>query len=801
MGRLALDLRHALRTLRRNPGFAVVTILTIALGVGGSTAIFSFIRGILLRPLPYPEERRLVMVCETNLERVGDGCAASPGNLADWARRSRTIDAFGLARDWPFMILRDGKRESVAGGVVASSLFQVFGVRPERGRLLAADDSEPGREGVAVISHAFWRSRMGGAEDVIGRRLHVDTEDRTIVGVLPQGFEVPGLARAEMWIPIWSERKDWRWWRGFRPFGRLAPHVTLAQAQAEMESIRAGMEALDPNANRGWGVTLDSLRDRTVRSVRPALLVFLGAVAFVLLIACANVANLMLAQASSREKEFVLRAALGARPRRLVQQLLVESLVIALLGGGAGWVAAGWATDSLLALAPSDIPRLADVRMDGTVLAFSMVLTLATSVLFGIAPAWQASRPALHEALKEGRHTMEHHRGARARNLLVTAEVALAMILLIGAGLLLRSFVNLLDWSPGFDRSNLLVVQVLSSPGKYPKASQIGDLFTRMEEGLRTIPGVVSASAVSAVPLRGGDGDQEFAIEGRPQAPPGERPTASWFDMGPDYFRTLGIPLRRGRYFTDGDDETSPPVAIINETMARRHFPGQNPLGRRITLAAMQMTVEIVGVVADVRPFRPDAPTRPEIYWPIRQVPRWGTMFAVRGASDPAALARSVRARMLEIDPDIDVGSFTTMDQLAERELVRPRFNMLLLGVFSLLALLLACVGVYGVLSYSVEQRGHEIGVRLAFGARRSDVLRLVVTGGMTWALAGIALGIAGAIPLMLLLRHLLVDVSPGDPATFAGVGLLLALVAFIASCVPAFRATRVDPMVTLRGE
>jgi len=801
MGRFALDLRHTLRTLRRNPGFAAVTILTIALGVGGSTAIFSFIRGILLRPLPYPDEDRLVMVCETSPEMLGEGCAASPGNVADWARRSRTIDILGLARDWSFMILRNGKRESVTGGVVATSLFQVFGVRPERGRLLLPDDSEPGRESVAVVSHGFWQGRMGGAGDVIGHRLRVDAEDRTIVGVLPPGFEVPGLSGVEMWIPIWPERRDWRWWRGFRPFGHLAPHVTLPQAQSEMETLRAEMEPLDPNANRGWGVNVDSLRDRTVRSVRPALLLFLSAFGLVLLIACANVANLVLAQASSRQKEFVLRAALGARPRRLVQQILVESLVIALLGGGLGWMAAGWATDTLLALAPGDIPRLGDVRMDGAVLAFSLVLTVATSLLFGLVPAWQASRPALHEALKEGRNTMEHHGGARARDLLVMTEVGLAMVLLIGAALLLRSFANLLDWRPGFDRSSLIVVQAFSSPGKYPEARQVGDLFTRMEEGLRTLPGVVSAAAVSAVPLRGGDGDQEFSIEGRPLPPPGERPTVSWFDMGPDYFRTMRIPLRRGRYFTAGDNEGTRPVAIVNETMAGRNFPGGNPIGARITLAAMQLTVVIVGVVADVHPFRPDERARPEIYWPIRQVPRWGTMFAVRGVADPAALARSVRTRLLEIDPDVGIGSFTTMDQLAERELVRPRFNLLLLGLFSLLALILASIGVYGVLSYSVERRSHEVGVRLALGARRSDVLRLVVAGGMKWALAGVAFGGAAAIPLMMPLRRLLVNVNSADPTTYVLVGLLLSSVALLATFVPALRATRVDPRSALRGE
>jgi putative ABC transport system permease protein len=741
------------------------------------------------------------MVCETHPESPADRCGASPGNIAEWAGRSRTIEAMGLARDWPFMVLEEGRQRSVAGGVIASSLFQVFGVVAERGRLLLPEDSEPGRELVAVVTHAFWQSRLGGAEDVVGRRIRLDADSRTIVGVLPAGFDVPRLGRVEIWIPIWPDRRENHGWRGFRSYGRLAPGVSLEQARSEMESIRAEIEPLYPDSNRGWGVVVDSLRDRTVREVRPVLLIFLGAVGLVLLIACANVANLLLAQSSSREKEFVMRAALGAGPGVLVRQVLVESLCLALMGGGLGWIVSGWATESLLAAAPANIPRLQDVRMDGPVLAFCFALSAATSLLFGLVPALQTSRPSFEGILREGRHTLEHRGGARARSLLVVAEVGMATVMLVGAGLLIRSFVNLNDWQPGFDRRNLVFVQVFCSPGKYREAEQVADLFPRMEEGLRAVPGVIAAGAASAVPLLGGDGNQEFSILGRPEPPPGQRPSVYWYDVGSQYFRTMGIPLIRGRSLTDADDGRSPSVAIVNETMARRWWPDGNPIGQRIALAASRTTVEIVGVVGDVQPFRPDRPPEPEIYWPFRQAPRWGTMFAIRTTSDPGAATQALRARLQEIEPDVDVGRFVTLEELEARELVQPRFNMLLLGLLAGLALFLASIGVYGVLSYSIAQRSHEIGVRLAFGADRNDVVRLLVAGGMRWAVGGAAAGLAASIPLMLLLRRLLVNVGPADPATLIGVAILLLIVALAACLVPALRATRADPMSALRCE
>jgi len=795
------DVRDALRTIRGSPASSLVIILTMALGIGGGSAIFSFVRGILLSPLPYPEASRLVMICETHPDMDADRCAASPGNLTDWKRMSGTVGAMGLARDWSFALLRDGKREGIRGGIATDGLFEVFGVRPERGRLFTREDSDPGRDLAAIVSYGFWESRLGGVAGAVGTRLRIDEETRTIVGILPPGFDAPGLRGVEVWIPLWSERREWRQWRGFRAYGRLAPGSTLDQARSEMESIRAAIEPISPETNRGWGIAVESLQERTVRSVRPALLVFLGAVGFVLLIACANIATILLARASTRGREFALRAALGARPRRLIRHLLMESLVLALLGAGLGLILGSWGTEALRALAPADIPRLAEVRMDAPVLIFSILLSVAASFLFGLAPAWHASRPSLDDVLKDGKRSGERRGSARTRHLLVVLEVAMAAMLLVGAGLLMRSFLHLLDWRPGFDRDHLLVTQIFSSSGKYPKADDVAALHLRAVDEVRSLPGVVAAAAGSAVPLHGGDGSQEFLIEGRPVPPAGQRPMVSWFDVGPGYFRTLGIPLLEGRVFTEADGPSSPSVAIINEAMARRFWPGGDPLGARVTLLLSRATLEIVGVVGNVSPFLPGRPAEPAIYWPYRQGPRWATMIAIRTASDPAAAAPAVRSRLQLVDPEMEIGRFVTMDDLVAGELVRPRFNMILVGLFALLALAIALVGVYGVISYSVERRAHEIGVRLAVGARRSDVLAMVLAGALKWTATGIALGLAGAAPLMFLMSRLLVDVGPRDPLTFAGVAILLTLVTLPACLLPAVRATRIDPVISLRTD
>ncbi len=794
------DLRHALRQLFRSPGFSLVVVITLSLGIGATTSIFSFIHGVLLRPLPYPAPERIVMVCETSPERPEEWCGASPANWADWTRHSRTLEHLGLARDWPFGIRQEGRTRGVSGGIATPGLFQVFAARPAMGRVFEPRDIETGNEHVAVVSHGFWQSALGGARDVPGRRLEIDGQSYEVIGVLPDGFRVPALDGADVWIPLWPERREARDWRGFRSFARMKEGVSLVQARAEMQALRDALAREYPDTNAAWGVKVDSLHERTVRGVRPALLMFFAAVFLVLLIACANVANLFLARGASREREFAVRLALGAGRPRLARQLLAESLLYAIGGGAVGALGAYWAVDFFSALAPGWFPRLDAVRLDGRVFLFTAAVSALTSVLFGLAPLLQAGRLNLSEALRDARSAGA--RGSdRVRGMLVVAEIALACVLLVGAGLLLRSFENLLDWMPGFDRNGLVMVQVFSSPGKYPRIEPVVDLYRRAVEEVRALPSVVAAGAGSALPLFGGDGEQEFHVEGRPFPAAGQRPSVTWFDVDPHYFRTLGIPLVRGRFFTDADRGGAPNVAIINETMARRHFAGENPLGRRVHLLSSRATFEIVGVVGDVQPFRPDEAPKAEIYWPFAQGPRYAIVLFARIAGPPAGVMPAIRARLEALDPDLDIGTLRTMDDLIARELVNPRFNLILVGLFALVALAIALVGIYGVISFAVARRTREIGVRLAMGALPGDILLMVLGKGIALASLGLGIGLAGAFGVTRLLRTLLVGVAPTDPLTFAAIPLLVLLVTLLACFAPARRATRVDPLVALRCE
>jgi putative ABC transport system permease protein len=802
MSRLLLDFRFAARQASRAPTFTFLVIMTLALGVGANVAIFSFVRGVLLRPLPYPQPHQLVLACETHPERPADWCGASPANLADWSRAARSFDSLALARTWPFSAKFDGAALPVQGGVATADLFRVLRAQPAAGRLFLPRDMEAGGHQVAVISHAFWRDRLGGKPDVVGQSFSLDGDDYQVVGVLPPDFAAPlYLDKVELWIPLWPERQTFRGWRGFLPFARLADGATLAQAQAEMAAIHANLQSTYPEDNAAWGLTLEPLHDWTVRRVKPALLLFLIAAGLVLLVACANVANLLLARASTREREVAVRLAMGAGRRGVLQQLLAESLLLALLGSLAGMVLAVWTVDLFVALAPVWFPRLELVQVDGAALLWGLLLAVLTGMLFGAAPALHASDLNPSETLRGARSTTAGRAAGRIRSVLVATEVALAVVLLVGAGLLLRSFAQLLDWQPGFDRSNLLMVSVFSSPAKYPQGRQVAQLHQRAVAELTQLPGVLSASATSAGPLFGGDGEQEFRIEGRPEPPAGQKPVVAWFDIEPSYFRTLGIPFLEGRDFNERDTRDTPTVGIINETMARRHWPGTSPIGQRVHMGASQVTLEIVGVVSDVRPFRPDTVPQPEIYWPHQQMPRWAIHMVVRTSGDPTAVIPAVRTRLGQLDPEMELGRFFTMSDLVDRQLVNPRFNMMLLGIFALVAAAVAMVGVYGVMAFLVAQRTREIGVRMALGALPQDVFRMILGHGGRLALAGIATGLAAALGLAGLIRSLLIGITPSDPLTFAGVAALLLAVALLACWIPARRATRVDPMVALRYE
>ena len=798
MDSLAGDLRAALRVFRRSPGLALAVVLTLGVGIGATTAVFTFVSGVLLRPLPYPASERLAVICETSPQGSDAPCVVSPANWRDWSLQVRTLDRLGLARDWTFGVREGERMRMISGGVATPGLFETFGARPALGRTFEARDLEPGGAPVTILDHGFWQARFGGRAAALDESLEIDGRLHRIVGVLPPGFSVPWLQDVGLWVPLWPEKLAARGWRGFKCYGRLADGAGLAQARDELGSIAAALARAHPETNAGWGIRVDSLHERTVRGVRPALLAFLAAVLLVLLIACANAAHLLLARGAARQREFAVRRALGAGTARLARPLLIESMTLALCGGIVGVLGALWGVEVIAALAPDWLPRLDAVHLDARVLAFSLAVTSAASLLFGLAPALQASRFDLTRSLQASAPT--GRRGTvRARESLVVAETALACVLLVGAGLLLRSFGNLLDWKPGFDPANLAVVPMFSSPGKYASATPVVDLYRRGVEEVAALPSVVAAGAGSAVPLFGGDGSQEYVVEGHDE-PPGRRPVAYWYDVDPDYFRTLGIPLVRGRFPSATDLRGAAPVAVINETMARRAFAGDDPIGRRVRMVD-RGPMEIVGVVGDVRPFRPDEAPKPEIYWPSAQEPRYAILLIARTAGPPSASFAAIRARLEALDPDLELGTIRTMDQLIAGRLVSPRFHSAIGGALALAALAMAIIGTYGVASFSVAQRTREIGVRMALGARPGSVLGMILGRGLTLAVIGLSIGLAAAFGSTRLIRALLVGVAPIDPATLAAVVVLFVAVVLVACSLPARRATRVDPMVALRHE
>jgi putative ABC transport system permease protein len=797
------DLRYAIRTLGRNPGFSLVVVLILALGIGANAAIFSFVNGVLLSRLPFPDPERLVVLGERNPEKPGGVSAVSPRNLEDWQKQSETVEQLGAWRDWRFKINTSEGPDLVSAGIASPELFAALRVAPVIGRLFLPEDNQRGHDHVVLIGYAYWQSNFGGASTVIGQPITLDNESFTIVGVLPQSLKALPFGRYNIWAPVSVDPDQSldRYVRNRRVYARLKDGVSIKQARTEMEAIARRLADEYPKDNAGWTVTLNSLQETQVGGVRPALLVFLGAVGLVLLIACANVANLLLARVASRRKEFAIRAALGAGRVSLIRQLLTESIVLAIAGGAAGVLLAFWLVDLFVALSPGNIPRLDQVKLDGSVVIFALFLSLLTGVLFGLAPALGSSRVNLLEQLKEGQRGSASGVGSRLRGLLVISQVGLALVLLVGAALLGQTFVRLTRLDPGFNPQNLLTVQVFLPLDRYKDSNQVTDVYKRVTEELRSIPGVRSAGATSAGPEFGGRESIDFLVDGKSASSSGDYPKARYYNVGPDYFHTMQTPLLAGREFTDRDTLEAPAVAIINQTMARRYFPGEDPIGKRVLLVRDKSTVEIAGVVGDVRRFEADDVVEPEIYWPYMQRARWATYFAIRTDSEPRNIVSAVRGRVASIDKDVPVLNVTTVEQLVGNALKEPRFNIAVIGVFASLALVLASVGLYAVISYSVAQRTHEIGVRIAVGAGQRDILKLIVGQGMVLTMIGVTIGLAGSLALTRTISTLLFGVSATDPATFAGISLLLIVVALLACCVPARRAMKIDPIVALRHE
>jgi predicted permease len=802
MDALNHDLRYAVRTLLHNPGFALLSILTLALGIGVSVAIFSVVDRVLLRPLPFPDSRRLVAVCETH-PSVAGFCIASPPDVEDFSRASRTLTSLGLGRGWPYTARRGAASEGVEGGLATPGLFRTLEITPAIGRLLRPEDMGPGAHKVVVLSDDLWRSWYGGDRAVIGRSLVLDGASYDIVGVLKPGVEIPRLEDSKLWTPLPFDPRDEenRKWRGFAVYGRLAPGVTPAAATSELGAIQHELGVRYPETNRDWGVRVEPLLDQMVGPVRPTLLVFMGAVAILLLVACANVANLLVARGATREREFALRSALGAAPQRLFRLIATESVVLALVGGAAGVLVARWAMDVLLPLMPGRLPRMEGVALDARILGFALLLTVVTGIIAGFAPAARAARLDLAAAIKEGHQPVAWRKALGLRGGLVVAEVAMAFVLATGAGLLVRSFRSLLQWKPGFDQQHLLTFWTLASDGKYPDHASVAAVFERIASELRTVPGVTSVGMASSGPLFGGRETSEFVLESPGAGATREPVVARWYDMGPGYFPTLGVALKHGRLFTAADREGAPPVALINEAMARRYFPGIDPVGRRIREKNSPSSLEIVGVVADIPPFLPGTRAQPEIYWPYAQAPRWASFFILRTSGDPSLIVKAVQARLHGVDPDMDASNVETLEERVGFQLRRPRFNLMLIGVFAAFALALTLIGVYGVVAASVAGRRREIGVRVALGASSRQVLVMVLREGMVLAGLGVGIGLVAAVWVTRFASNLLYGVTPGDVETRVVVVTLVAVAALLACWLPARRATKVDPVVALKSE
>ncbi len=813
---LIQDLRYGLRTLMKSPGFAFVAVLTLALGIGANTAIFSVVNGVLLRPLPYFEPERLVMVwADRPILQAQIGLEDFPvavADFVDWRNQNQVFEQMAVMQPPRINLTRGGEPESVIGLRASASLFPLLGARFAVGRGFLPEEDRAGADRVVVISHGLWQRRYGADPKLIGQKITLNNEDYTVIGVTAPDFQFPrrdeypyGIVKTkvDLYLPIaftpaqMNDRRN----NNLVVIARLKPGVSVGQASAEMNSIARRLTEQHPQTNTDKGVRLAPLQQQMVGKTRTALLVFLGAVGFLLLIACANVANLLLARAAGRQKEMAIRAALGARPWRVVRQLLTESLLLAISGGAAGLLLARWGVELLLAIAPDNLPRAYDIRLDTRVAGFTLLISLLTGIVFGLLPAMQASKIDLGETLKEGGRDAAGLLRRRLRGFLIVGEVALAFVLLIGAGLLIRSFARLTEVDPGLNPRGVLTMDILLPFAKYKDGRGL-TFFQQTLERVRALPGVEAAATVSSLPLSGAAGSGGFDIEGRPS------PTEQTFNAGfriisSDFFKTFRVPLIKGRLIAESDSAKAPPVVVVNESLARDYFANEDPLGKRITLLGDTRVREIVGVVGDVKHSALDKEAKREIYWPMAQA-RFPPIFmslAVRASGAPLQLLAAVRDQVWAGDRDLPIFNIDTMERLMAKSVAPRRFNLLLLGVFALVGLTLAGVGLYGVMSYTVTQRTREIGVRMAMGAQRGDVLRLVIGEGMKLALIGALIGLGGALALTRLLKTLLFGVSATDPLTFIVIAALLIIVALLACWIPARRATSVDPLVSLRVE
>ena len=809
------DLKHGCRVLLKARGFALSAIIVLALGIGANTAIFGIVNGVLLRPLPFAEPDRLVQLWHTPPQKQFPGVprfALSAGNYLDWQAQNTVFSSSAVYRFWRFRLTGNGEPQMVRAARVEPTFFSLLGTRPLLGREIGVSDDVSGGQHVAVLSYQLWKSQFGGDQQVAGKSIHLDGDAYTVIGVMPPSFDKPESAL--LWVPlVWTaQERAVRGEHSMAAVARLKPGVTVQQAQAQLDGIAARLAEQYPADSAGWGAAVVPLREETVGDVRRPLLMLFGAVVFVLLIACANVANLMLARTVDRRKEIAIRTAFGARRTRIIRQVLSESLLVSVAGGALGLIVAQWGTELVVNYFGASMPRLADIKMDGAVLAFAFATALVSGTVAGVAPAWRLSKSDPNEALKQGLGRLDSpSTGTRTRAVLVVTEVALSLVLLVGATLMIRTLWNLRSVHPGFVSDRVLTMRLGIAANEFSTEAQQVQFYEQLLQRVRALPGVQSAAVTDDLPLEGGS-MQPVAVEGQPTVEMAHQPEVSVRLLSPQFMKTMGIPIVRGREITDADTATSAPVVLVSESMAKQFWPNEDPIGKRLTLTFFPKQVrQVVGVVGDVKDRGLDNQDPiSTLYWPLTQfyAPQaWGKFramglaLAVRTASDPASVAPAVRNAVREISPATPLTDVHTMEELVAESLSPQRFNMLLFAAFAGLALVLATVGLYSVVAYATRQRVKEIGIRMALGAARTDVLGAIVLDGLRPTVIGIAIGTVAAVSLSHVLATVIYGVTATDMSTYVVVAALLGSVGVLASIIPAYRATLVDPVRTLRDE
>jgi putative ABC transport system permease protein len=806
MESLLSDVRYAARNLFRRPGFTIIAVITLALGIGANTAIFSAINALLLKPLPFPELDRVVAVWDKLPSRGVQRNEVTVANYLDWQSQTQSFEQLALYRWWSANLTGIDPPERIQGFLVTANFLDTTGMKPIMGRNFLPEENQPGKGAVAVITHSLWQRRFGGDPNILNKTITINSITRTVVGVMPERFNFPKGAEVYAPLPMTPELMKSRGDHSYYVLGRLKPGASIPGAQAELDNITARLEQQFPETNKGWGATIFPIVADTVRTYDTALWIMMGAVGFVLLIACANVANLMLARASGRQKEIALRTALGASRWRIVRQLLTESLIVALIGGALGVLIGFWGIDALRAANPAEASRFApgwyQLGINAPVLLFTLGLSVVSGIVFGLVPALQASRTNLNDSLKEGgRQTSASSH--RLRSSLVVFEFALSLVLLVGAGLLTRSFLALVKTDPGFNPDHVLTMNLMLPAAKYKDQPARAAFYNDLVQRVKTQPGVESAAVVNYLPLGGANSSDSYLVEGEPEPAPGDEHGGRYRVATPDYFRTMGISIVRGRGFTDQDRAGAPPVVIVNEAFVRKHWPGADPIGKRIRFYGpleRAPWMQVVGVIADVK-HELNLAVTPEYYLPHAQNP-WNAMVLVAKTSvEPGSLAGALRQQVWAIDKDQPVFDVKTMQEVRSTSVAVYSFSSVMLGIFAFVALLLASIGIYGVMAFAVTQRTQEIGIRIALGARSVDVLKLVVKHGMKLALLGMVIGLAGSWAVTRFIEKLLVGVEATDLLTFSVVSVCLLVAAFVACYLPARRATKVDPLVALRYE